>query len=142
MARIKNISISSNIIYTSFIFNILHILYIIIRTNGLWANLYKGEKVHVRGRTGIRANGPGTVKHDQAPRIYLILFWQWQRPLTQQKTTKSYEYWMFCLSNVQSLLFIMIIYELLLLVNNKVLNFQLFYALCLYLVWLTEIECG
>ena len=33
---------------------------------------------------------------------------------TQQKTTKSYEYWMFCLhaSNVQSLLFIMIIYEL------------------------------
>jgi hypothetical protein len=36
---------------------------------------------------------------------------------TQQKTTKSYEYWMFCLSNVQSLLFIMIIYELLLLVN-------------------------
>jgi hypothetical protein len=26
--------------------------------------------------------------------------------------------------------------------NNKVLNFQLFYALCLYLVWLTEIECG
>jgi hypothetical protein len=22
------------------------------------------------------------------------------------------------------------------------LNFQLFYALCLYLVWLTEIECG
>jgi hypothetical protein len=45
---------------------------------------------------------------------------------------------MFCLSNVQSLLFIMIIYELLLLVN-KVLNFQLFYALCLYLVWLKEI---
>ena len=36
---------------------------------------------------------------------------------TRQKTTKSYEYWMFCLSNVQSLLFIMIIYELLLLVN-------------------------
>jgi hypothetical protein len=27
----------------------------------------------------------------------------------QQKTTKSYEYWMFCLSNVQSLLFIMLI---------------------------------
>jgi hypothetical protein len=51
---------------------------------------------------------------------------------------------MFCLSNVQSLLFMMIIYELLLLVklNNKVLNFQLFDALCLYLVWLTEIECG
>ena len=37
--------------------------------------------------------------------------------LAQQKITKSYEYWMFCLSNVQSLLFIMIIYELLLLVN-------------------------
>ena len=36
---------------------------------------------------------------------------------TQQKTTKSYEYWMFCLSNVQSLLLIMMIYELLLLVN-------------------------
>jgi hypothetical protein len=30
---------------------------------------------------------------------------------------KAYKYWMFCLSNVQSLLFIMIIYELLLLVN-------------------------
>jgi hypothetical protein len=30
---------------------------------------------------------------------------------------ESYEYWMFCLSNVQSLLLIMIIYELLLLVN-------------------------
>ena len=27
----------------------------------------------------------------------------------QQKTTKSYKYWMFCLSNVQSLLFIMLI---------------------------------
>jgi hypothetical protein len=26
--------------------------------------------------------------------------------------------------------------------NNKVLSFQLFYALCLYLVWLTENECG
>jgi hypothetical protein len=36
---------------------------------------------------------------------------------TQQKTTKSYEYWMSCLPNVQSLLFIMIIYESLLLVN-------------------------
>jgi hypothetical protein len=49
---------------------------------------------------------------------------------------------MFCLSNVQSLLFMMIIYELLLLVklNNKVLNFQLFDALCLYLVWLKEIS--
>ena len=48
------------------------------------------------------------------PRIYFILFRQRQRP---QKITKSYEYWMFCLSNVQSLLFIMIIYGLLLLVN-------------------------
>ena len=53
------------------------------------------------------------VKHGQVPRIYFILFWQRQWSHTA-KTTKSYEYWMFCLSNVQSLLFIMIIYELLL----------------------------
>jgi hypothetical protein len=37
--------------------------------------------------------------------------------MAKQKTTKSYEYWMFCLSNVQNLLFIIIIYALLLLVN-------------------------
>ena len=57
-----------------------------------------------------RANGPDTAKD---------LFYPFLATPTapHSKTTNSYEYWMFCLSNVQSLLFIMIIYELLLLVN-------------------------
>jgi hypothetical protein len=53
-----------------------------------------------------RANRPDTAKRQ---RSILSFFGNTNGP-TQQKTTKSYEYWMFCLSNVQSLLLCYIYY--------------------------------
>ena len=57
-----------------------------------------------------------TTRRSSAKDLFYPFFGNANGP-TQHKTTKSYEYWMFCLSNVQNLLFIMIMYELLLLVN-------------------------
>jgi hypothetical protein len=61
--------------------------------------LYQHDRTSLNGPT-CRANRPDTAKRQ---RSILSFFGNANGP-TQQKTTKSYEYWMFCLSNVQSLL--------------------------------------